>query len=40
MPVTELGHDTPTGAQPDDVDDTALATVGGFFGLSAEELKI
>lgn len=39
IPVTEMGHDTPTGSQADDLDDPALAAVGGIFGLTAEEMK-
>lgn len=40
IPVTELGHDTPTGAQPDAHTDDELEAIGGLFGLSTEELKI
>lgn len=39
VPVTELGHDTPTGAANDALDDTAAAAIGGLFGLTAEDLQ-
>ena len=41
IPVSELGHDTPTGAQADETaTDEALAAIGAPFGLTAEEMKV